>query len=109
MADIPTLYVKEKWYNEIISGTKKYEFRLGKDFFISLNKKMIWLSTHDNKRLVYIKSIHRYESFDSLINEPNDMISYTTSDEFLKLNHEIYSQKNINKFGVLALEIIFFK
>lgn len=103
---IPTLFIKEKWYHQIISGNKKFEFRLGKEFFINLNKKIIWLATRDNKKLVYIKSIQRYESFNELIVKSRDMISYTTEDDFLMINHNIYSHKNINKYGVLALEII---
>ena len=89
---IPTLYIKDKWYNEIvILKKKKYEYRIGTDFYINLNKKIIWLSSNKNKCLIFIKSINQYQ-----LN--NDILIYNNI-----LN--LYSKDKINKYGIVVMEI----
>ena len=106
MKEIPILYVKERWFRIIIAGEKRFEFRLGKRFFTNLLHKYVWLSTHDTKKLIFINSIRRYKSFESIIEESPHLISYIDKSEFLFFNKKIYSDKDIKKYGVLALEII---
>jgi len=90
MTNIPTLFIKEKWYNEVISGRKKYEYRIGKDFYRKLNRRMIWLACNTRRSLIYVKSI--------LNNQTIPPISYS---ELLN----IYTSKKIEKYGIIVLEM----
>ena len=89
--NIPTLYIKDKWYKKIISGEKKYEYRIGIDFYKSLNRKIIWLSSNCGKSLIYVKNILE-----------NEKIPYLFYNELLK----IYSNKKIDTYGIIVLEIM---
>lgn len=88
---IPTLYIKDNWYNEIITGKKKYEYRIGKEFYKNLKKKLTWLASNKNKCLIFINNINHYQ-LNTDFSIDNDLLN-------------LYSKEKINKYGIIVLEI----
>ena len=100
-------------YEKILSGRKTMELRLydEKRKKIDLGDRIIFTNLDDPKQRIAVKVIglHRYETFDDLFkNISLEKCGYDSSEtlhDAVRRIKEYYSEDQINKYGVLGIEI----
>lgn len=103
--------LNEKPFNNIKKGIKKIELRLydEKRSKINLNDFIIFHKTTDLSQTLKVKvtGLLRYNSFEELFKDVDFNICGPANSLEEKLNniHKIYSSKEENKYGILAIHI----
>lgn len=105
---VRSIRMKKQFLNYIKEGTKTVEVRVNYDYMndIQLGEEVI-LFAHDQKELIRIKNIRRYNDFEELLaTEPYHKIhpEAESQDDVLQLLRDIYPKSREN-LGVIALEI----
>lgn len=101
-----------QYFNYIKNGTKRLELRLNdaKRQDLEINDIIIFEKLSENIEYLNtkVKNIYKYKKFDDLVSDFDiELIAdkSVTKDELLKTLNEIYTIKEQNKYGVLAIEI----
>lgn len=101
--------IDEKWFNLIKSGKKTIECRLDRGIYKSLKIGDQIRLVHDFKyHVVVITDIRRYKSFQdylSIETLEKTLPGVETFQEGFDIYHKYYSTKDIEDFGVLALQL----
>lgn len=101
-----------QYFNYIKNGTKRLELRLNdeKRKDLEINDLIIFEKLSDDIEYLNtkVKKIYKYNNFKDLVNDFDiELIAdkSITKDELLHTLNEIYTTKQQDKYGVLAIEI----
>jgi len=101
------------WLDWIEQGIKKYEGRLKRDFWTTIKKGDIirWRDENGHEVPTKVKDIVEYKSFGEAFNYLGSLlvpIDEITSEGVDKLYSQFYTDKDVSKYGVLAIELELF-
>lgn len=100
--------VKPRFLNQIISGKKNLEVRIGYDTINKIQKgERINLENHLDSHVVQVRDIRRYKTFEEMLNvEPYNRIvpDSKSAQDVLSLLKQIYGPEK-EKLGVVVLEL----
>jgi len=101
--------VRQPWFGYIKNGQKKIEGRPNRGIFSKLvsGDIIVWHNS-DNICRTKIISIRKYNSFKKMIQEEglnNILPNINNIEAGVNIYRKFYSEKDENKFGVLAIEL----
>lgn len=102
-----TMRVKPRFFNQILSGEKPLEVRVGYDNIKTIRPgEEMRLECHTGAALVKVEEVYAYDSFESMleIEDPAQIVPGHDKGEVLRLLKEIYSPEK-EGLGVIVLRL----
>lgn len=101
--------VQEPWFSYINNGQKNVEGRLNKGSFSTIKKNDIIIWINGNKKIkTQVVSLHKHSNFTNMLRFhrlKHTLPGVKTFNDGLKIYHSFYKQKDIKKYGVLAIKL----
>lgn len=103
-----TIRVKQRFFDDIMSGRKTREVRVGYDHILTIQPgERIKLSTHTNASIVRVEAIYRYRSFKEMLarQDAGSIAPGLGAESVLELLQRIYPPDK-ERLGVIVLSLI---
>lgn len=102
------LRIKSHFYEQVLTGKKTLEVRVGFNNVVKMSSgQLVELTTHDRHRVIKIKAIREYSSFEKMLEKEDHekICPGLTKTQVLNLLRELYNKEQEN-LGVYVFEIM---